>query len=64
MDTEEKPNVLVDLYQEVQPSPEHLERIFRSLGAETLAAEEARLRERFLDIASRLVTINQIRGTE
>lgn len=63
MEAEEVPNVLSDLMLEVQPAPDSLAHIYRGLGAATLEAEEGRLRERFLDIAGRLATISEVRGS-
>ena len=63
MEAEGTPNIFTELLTDVQPAPESLERIYRGLGAATMEAEEARIRERFLDLAGKLVTINQIRGS-
>jgi len=64
MDAEDTPNVLSDLVTQVQPADATLERIWRGLPDDAVKAEQARLRERFLDIAGRLVTINQVEGEQ
>jgi hypothetical protein len=48
----------------VTPVDEHLVGIWRSIPDETLAEEQARLRERFLDIGSRLLSISEVRETK
>lgn len=64
MEAEETPSILVEALQDMPPVPESLVNIWRGLGSATIEAEEGRLRERFLDLASRLVAINQLKGKE
>ena len=56
--------ILTELLGEVEPAADSLVSIYERLPDETLAAEAERLRERFLDLGSKIVAINEIRGTE
>jgi len=56
--------VLSDLIAEVEPVHERLFETLEKIPDATLEAEQARLRERFLDIGSRIIAIDQIRSAE
>lgn len=56
--------ILTELLGEVEPADESLVRIYEKLPEETLVAERERLRERFLDLGSRIIAINETRGVE
>ena len=54
--------ILTELVGEVEPAEASLVGIYQKLPDETLAAEAERLRERFLDLGSKIVAINEVRG--
>jgi hypothetical protein len=54
--------ILNELLTEMVAADDHLTDIYRSLPDVTLAEEAGRLRERFLDIGSKIVAISEIRS--
>lgn len=64
MEAEEIPNVLANILQEAVPADPSLVNIWRGLGSTTLEAEQGRLRERFLDLAGKVISINELVGRE
>jgi len=60
MEAEELPSVLSDLLVDPIPVDEKLAHIYRGIADATIELEYGRLQERFLDMASKLITITQI----
>lgn len=61
MEAKEKPNILLDMLDEVPPASDSLVGIYAGLDIAVIEAEEGRLRERFLDVAGRLIAISEMR---
>jgi len=52
------------LLEQIQPVGDYLAESFSKLPDATLAEEQGRLRERFLDIGGRLIAISEAREAE
>lgn len=61
MELQPNPDLLTELLQDVVPADDSLVRIWSQIGnTETLMMEEERLRERFLELAGKVISISQV----
>ncbi len=60
MTTEGTPNILLEVLQDVEPAPDTLATIWSKIGSDKLEFEELRIRDTFLEVAGKLITISAI----